>query len=76
VRAAELQRWIQSGAYDRIVNGDYPRRGEDGRPLTDDYADAAGYYGTEARGAVEQVKDALRGARDAFSNAYRSATNK
>lgn len=76
VRAAELQRWIESGAYDRIVGGDYPRRGADDRPLSDDYADAAGYYGGEARGAVEQVKDALRGARDAFANAYRNATNK
>src|SRR5690348_1391659 len=26
VRAAELQRWVKSGDYDRIVNGDYPRR--------------------------------------------------
>jgi len=76
VRAAELQRWVQSGAYERIVNGDYPRRGDNDRPLTDDYAEAAGYYGTEARTAVDQVKDALRGARDAFNNAYRNATSK
>ena len=76
VRAAELQRWIQSGAYDRIVNGDYPRRGENDRPLTDDYAEAAGYYRNEAQTAVDQVKDALRGARDAFNNAYRNATSK
>ncbi|HEX6807185.1 MAG TPA: M48 family metallopeptidase [Gemmatimonadaceae bacterium] len=76
VRAAELQRWIQTGAYDRIVNGDYPHRGEDDRPLSDDYAEAAGYYRTEARTAVDQVKDALRGARDAFNNAYRNTTSK
>ncbi|MGH7647978.1 MAG: M48 family metallopeptidase [Gemmatimonadaceae bacterium] len=76
VRAAELQRWMQSGAYDRIVNGDYPRRGENDRPLSDDYAEAAGYYRNEAQTAVDQVKDALRGARDAFSNAYRNATSK
>jgi Zn-dependent protease with chaperone function len=76
VRAAELQRWMQSGAYDRIVNGDYPRRGENDRPLSDDYAEAAGYYRSEAQTAVDQVKDALRGARDAFSNAYRNATSK
>jgi Zn-dependent protease with chaperone function len=76
VRAAELQRWMQSGAYDRIVNGDYPRRGENDRPLRDDYAEAAGYYRNEAQTAVDQVKDALRGARDAFSNAYRNATSK
>lgn len=76
VRAAELQRWVQTGAYDRIVNGDYPHRGENDRPLSDDYAEAAGYYRNEAQSAVETVKDALRGARDAFNNAYRNTTSK
>ena len=76
VRAAELQRWIATGAYDRIVNGDYPRRGDNNRPLSDDYAEAAGYYRNEAQSAVETMKDALRGARDAFNNAYRNATSK
>jgi len=76
VRAAELQRWIHTGAYDRIVNGDYPHRGDNDRPLSDDYAEAAGYYRNEAQSAVETVKDALRGARDAFNNAYRNATSK
>jgi hypothetical protein len=76
VRAAELQRWVQSGAYDRIVNGEYPRRGEGDHPLTDDYAEAADYYGQQARGAMDQVADALRNARNAFTDAFRSATTK
>ncbi|WP_069167917.1 M48 family metallopeptidase [Nocardia altamirensis] len=29
LRAAEMRRWIQSGEYDRIVAGDYPRRDQD-----------------------------------------------
>ncbi|MFC9895231.1 M48 family metallopeptidase [Nocardia sp. NPDC127579] len=29
LRAAELRRWIQSGEYDRIVNGHYPHRDTD-----------------------------------------------
>ena len=29
-RAAELRRWIDSGAYARILGGDYPRRDDDG----------------------------------------------
>src|SRR4029450_2675612 len=28
VRAAELQRWVDDGAYTRVLRGDYPRRGE------------------------------------------------
>ena len=73
VRAAELQRWVKSGDYERIVNGDYPRRdGTGDRPLADDYVDAAGYYGQQARAAVDQVADVLRGARDAFTDAFRA----
>ena len=76
VRAGELQRWIKDGSYERIIGGDYPRRGEDDRPLSDDYSAAAGYYGDQARGAVSQVADALREARDAFTEAFRSTTNR
>ncbi|HEX6536931.1 MAG TPA: M48 family metallopeptidase [Gemmatimonadaceae bacterium] len=71
VRAAELQRWIASGGYDRIIAGDYPRRGAGDRPLGDDYADAASYYGQQARGAMDQVADVIRSARDALADAFR-----
>ena len=72
VRAAELQRWLQSGEYGRILGGDYPRRGGEGdRPLGDDYAAAAGYYGEQARGAVDSLNDTLARARDAFTQAMR-----
>lgn len=76
VRAGELQRWIRGGEYEKIIGGDYPRRGEDDRPLGADYDEAAGYYGGQARGAMEQVADTLRGARDAFNDAFRSTTSR
>jgi hypothetical protein len=46
VRAAELLRW-QRGGFDKIMAGDYVRRGggDKDQPLGEDYADAAGYYG-------------------------------
>ena len=44
------------------------------RPLSQDYADAAGYYGEQTRGAVDQVSEILRGARDAFTGAFRGTT--
>jgi hypothetical protein len=72
VRAAELQRWVKSGQYDTIINGDYPRRGDDTGKLSDDYVDAAGYYGNQAREAFNQVGDVLSRARDAFNNAFRT----
>jgi hypothetical protein len=72
VRAAELQRWVATGDYDRILRGEYPRRGPDeDRPLREDYAAAADYYGSQARGAVDTLNDVLGRARDAFTSAFR-----
>ena len=71
-RAAELQRWIRAGEYDRILRGEYPRRGGDEqRPLKEDYIDAAGYYGQRYRDAATVVNDSLGKARDAFNQAFR-----
>src|SRR5918997_1771330 len=72
VRAAELNRWLKSGEYQRIVDGDYPRRGDEKtRPLGDDYAEAAGYYGGEWRSAVDSMSGMFNRARDAFDSALR-----
>jgi hypothetical protein len=72
VRAAELQRWIQAGGYDAIVNGEYPRRGSGSdKPLTDEYAEAAGYYGDKMKGVINQVADAARRATNTMNNAFR-----
>src|SRR3989441_1083559 len=42
VRAAELQRWIEEGHYDRVLRGEYTRRGPDSeqRPIDKDIDDA------------------------------------
>ena len=70
-RAAELHRWQMSGAYDRILAGNYPHRGAGDRPLGDDVADAADYYGEQSRRAAATVGDVLNRARDAFNTAFR-----
>jgi Zn-dependent protease with chaperone function len=74
VRAAELLRWQRSGGYEKILAGDYQRRdqGDSDKPLSDDFVDAAGYYGQKTRDTVNQFKDGLRGARDAVSSAWRN----
>jgi Zn-dependent protease with chaperone function len=77
VRAAELQRWVGSGEYDRILRGEYVRRGAEttDRPVRDDFAAAGSYYAGEAREMATQVADAARRAaeraRDAFRNAQK-----
>jgi Zn-dependent protease with chaperone function len=78
VRAAELQRWVAGGDYDRIVRGEYARRGPEttDRPLGDDLSAAGNYYAGEARELATQVADAAKRAaeraRDAFRNAQKS----
>jgi Zn-dependent protease with chaperone function len=78
VRAAELQRWVASGEYDRILRGEYTRRGPEttDRPLKDDLSAAGNYYAGEARELASQVADAAKRAaeraREAFRNAQKS----
>jgi hypothetical protein len=42
------------------------------QPLSEDYADAAGYYGQKTRETVDSFKDGLSKARDAVSSAWRN----
>jgi Zn-dependent protease with chaperone function len=79
MRAAELQKWIDEGEYDKIVvDGQYTHRGteEEDRPLTADISEAAGYYGREAKETVGQVLEAAKKAGQAFTQAFKDATKK
>lgn len=71
VRAAELLRWHGTGEYAAILGGAYIRRGVDDRPLSDDYIDAAGYYGQKTRDTLNQFGDAFNRARDVFTSTWR-----
>jgi Zn-dependent protease with chaperone function len=77
VRAAELQKWVASGEYERILRGEYTRRGSETkeRPVKDDLAAAGAYYAGEAREMATQMADVARraaaSARDAFRNAQK-----
>lgn len=68
VRAAELQRWVATGAYARIIGGEYPRRDGTGPQSTyaDDMRSAADYYGQQAKDAFGKVGDTFSRAADAF----------
>ena len=75
VRAAELQAWVRSGAYDRIIAGEYIRRGSDAdaKPYSSHFADARDYYTDELKDVAQSVKDAATRAagrvKDAFDKA-------
>jgi Zn-dependent protease with chaperone function len=73
LRAAELQRWVEGGDYDRILRGEYPHRRaqEATRPLADDFKDASQYYAEQAREAMHTVSEAAHKARHALLNTFK-----
>jgi Zn-dependent protease with chaperone function len=73
VRAAELLRWHRGGGYDRIIAGDYVRRGQEvPDQLQHDYADAADYYGQKTRETAESFKQGLNSMKDSIASAWRN----
>jgi hypothetical protein len=80
VRFAELDHWAQSGAYERILSGDYPRRDDDrNASFSDEVRNAAKAYQESwsrsedpligmVRGAAGNVARAGSGLFDRFSN--------
>ncbi len=73
LRAAELDRWIGGGTYQRVVQGDYPKRGPaaEGRPLDQDMDEARDYYMKEAKAVVNDVVDTAKRAAQAFTEAFK-----
>jgi hypothetical protein len=73
LRAAELQRWIETGVYERILGGDYTRRGPDAekRPIDKDIDEARDHYMNEAKAVVNDVVDGAKRAAQAFTDAFK-----
>lgn len=73
VRAAELQHWIDGGHFQRIMAGEYPKRGPEAerRPLEEDVVEAQDYYMKEAKAVVQDVVDTAKRAAQAFGEAFK-----
>jgi Zn-dependent protease with chaperone function len=73
LRAAELQRWIEAGNYERVLRGEYTHRGPEaeGRPIEPDIDEARDHYMKEAKAVVEDVVDTAKRAAQAFSDAFK-----
>jgi Zn-dependent protease with chaperone function len=75
LRAAELRDWVESGAYDRILRGEYHHRGEPHAPYLDDLKAAGQSYSEEAREFINQMaegaRDAAEKVRQAFADTLR-----
>lgn len=53
-RVHELTRWVQSGDYDRILGGDYVRRGDE-PPVTAEFRDAVEHYTARFQEVLEKT---------------------
>ncbi|OOK73434.1 peptidase M48 family protein [Mycobacterium kansasii] len=62
LRAAALNKWVDTGGYGKVMSGDYPRRADDDKSsFTDDLGQAARHY----RDGFDQSDDPLiKGIRD------------
>ena len=73
LRAAELERWIAAGTYEKVLGGEYTRRGPEAeqRPIDKDIDDARDHYMNEAKAVVNDVVDTAKRAAQAFSDAFK-----
>jgi Zn-dependent protease with chaperone function len=74
-RVKELMEWVHTGAYDRIRDGDYPRRGEE-PPPSEEFEDAVAHYRERfsrilerAAGGVQEFGRRLGGWLERWQNA-------
>ena len=60
LRVSELRQWIEDGVYDRIIRGEYPRRGEPNEAYKEDLQEAAKSYTEGAKDFLENMSDAAK----------------
>lgn len=70
LRAAEMRTWFESGAYERIVAGEFRRRGEPETAYAEDVAAAASSYRDGARATFTHAQDAARRVMDSFRQGF------
>ena len=71
LRVAELRDWVESGDYDRIVSGQYARRGEPDSAYEEDLRAAASAYADEARDLLDSITGAAMQAGSDFLSGFR-----
>ncbi|MYB05561.1 MAG: M48 family metallopeptidase [Gemmatimonadetes bacterium] len=71
LRVSELRGWIETGDYDRILRGEYKRRGDPDPAYAEDLAEAADSYKTGAREMLGQMAGAARRAGESFWESFR-----
>lgn len=71
LRVSELRTWIESGAYDRILRGEYARRGEADPAYQDDLREAAEAYAEGARDFLDSLGGAAKRMSESIFSGFR-----
>lgn len=71
LRVAELRDWIESGDYDRIIRGEYSRRGEPDPAYQEDLKAAASAYAEGAKDFLDSITNAAKQAGSDFLSGLR-----
>jgi hypothetical protein len=71
LRVSELRAWIESGDYDRIVRGEYQRRGEPDRAYQEDLKEAADAYAEGARDILDTMSAAAKRMGETFMGGFK-----
>lgn len=71
LRVAEIRTWIESGDYDRILRGEYQRRGDPDPKVAEDIAKASKAYKDGAQNVASQMKDAAKRTVDSIRDSLR-----
>ncbi|HEX8392055.1 MAG TPA: M48 family metallopeptidase [Longimicrobium sp.] len=70
LRAAEMRTWFESGGYERILAGDYRRRGEPDAAYSEDVKAATQSYREAAREGFANAQQAARRVVDSFRQGF------
>ncbi len=71
LRLAEVRAWIEAGEYDRVLRGDYQRRGDPDPTYAEDVSEAAGAYKEGAKDFMDQMADAAKRVGGSFMDSFK-----
>lgn len=71
LRLSETRDWIESGGYDRILRGEYARKGEPDRDYQEDLREAADSYAKGARDIIDSMAGAVKNVGDSIFGGFR-----
>jgi hypothetical protein len=72
IRVSELRTWIEGGDYDRIIRGEYARRGDADRAYQEDLREAAKAYAEGAKDFLDTMTAAAKRMGEQFMGTFKS----